>query len=118
MILDIVRAQWDVHRAEKMLAECVVREHEKIADLHRFKAEQMQDSVNNSDLDIGWIHAVFNNHGRNQVSVPLHVPTSSFPQKMPDANGKLYGFICIVSVRELTFEQASLRNMMPVGGVC
>ena len=63
-MLEIVRAQRDVHRAEKTLAECVIREHEKIANLHRFKSKQMQDSVHHLDLNIGWINATFNNYGR------------------------------------------------------
>ncbi|KAI5992234.1 hypothetical protein EDD15DRAFT_2197243 [Pisolithus albus] len=55
-------------RGKKLLAECLVREHEKIANLHRFKANQRQDSIDNSDLNVGWIKAVFNNHDRSQLS--------------------------------------------------
>ena len=94
LILDIVHAQRDVHHAEKILAECVVWEHEKIANLHRFKANQVQDTVDDSDLDIRWINAVFNNHGRSQPTPPLHLSTSL--QKVPDADGKLHCFNCML----------------------
>ena len=94
MILNIVRAQHDVHRVEKILAECVVQEHEKIVNLHCFKANQVQDTVDDSDLDIGWINMVFNNHGRSQPTPPLHSSTSL--QKVPDADSKLHCFNCML----------------------
>ncbi|KAI5994687.1 hypothetical protein EDD15DRAFT_2195840 [Pisolithus albus] len=88
LVLKIVCAQREVHHAEKLLAECLVREHEKIANLHRFKANQRQDSIDNSDLNVGWIKAVFNNHDRSQLSIPLCISdTPSPPRKGPDANG-------------------------------
>ena len=74
LVLEIVRAQREVHRAEKLLAECVVQEHEKIAKLHRFKALRMQNSVDQLDLDVGWINATFINHGR---SCPSLAPPSA-----------------------------------------
>jgi len=94
LILDIVHAQCDVHRAEKILAECIVREDEKIVNLHHFKANQVQDTVDNLDLDIGWINAVFNNHGRSQPTPPLRSSTSL--QKVPDTDGKLHCFNCML----------------------
>ena len=51
-MLKIVHAQHDVHHAERALAECVIQEHKKIANLHRFKSKQMQDSVHHLDLNI------------------------------------------------------------------
>ncbi|KAI6000002.1 hypothetical protein EDD15DRAFT_2193489 [Pisolithus albus] len=88
LVLEIVCARREVHRTEKLLAECLVREHEKIANLHRFKANQRQDSIDNSDLNVGWIKAVFNNHDRSQLSVPLRISdTPSPPRKGLDANG-------------------------------
>ena len=74
--------------------ECVVQEHEKIANLHHFKAKQVQNTVDDSDLDIGWINVVFNNHGRSQPTPPLHLLTSS--QKVPDADGELHCFGCML----------------------
>jgi len=50
----------EVHRAEKLLADCVVLEHKKRANLHRFKAQQMQDSVDQMDLNVRWINVVVN----------------------------------------------------------
>ena len=82
-MLEIVCAQRDVHRAEKTLAECVIWEHEKIANLHCFKAKQMQDSVHHLDLDIGWINATFRNHGRSQPS-----PSPSTTPSMQQTGGK------------------------------
>ena len=93
LILEIAHAQHDIHCAQTTLMECIVWEHEKIANLHRFKAKQMQDSVDCSDLNIGWINATFNNYGRSQSSVPLHDMTTmstSLPLKAPDADSKLY----------------------------
>ena len=93
LILEIVCAQHDVHRVQKMLVECVVREHKKIANLHHFKVKKMQNSVNCLDLGIRWINATFNNHGRSQLSGPLHdisTMSTSLPLKAPDADSKLY----------------------------
>ena len=63
LVLKIVLAQCDVHHVEKTLTDCVTREHEKITNLHHFKAKRKQDSVHHLDLNIGWINATFNNHG-------------------------------------------------------
>ncbi|KIM61193.1 hypothetical protein SCLCIDRAFT_26007 [Scleroderma citrinum Foug A] len=84
LVLEIVRAQCDVHRAEKMLADCVTREHEKIANLHRFKAKWKQDSVHHLDLNIGWINATFNNHGRSQPGASL---CTTLTQQTVDVDG-------------------------------
>ena len=84
-MLEIVCAQRDVHRAEKMLAECVTREHEKIANLHRFKAKQMHDSAHHLDLDIGWINATFRNHGQSQPSAS---PCTTPMQQTVGVDGK------------------------------
>ncbi|KIM50942.1 hypothetical protein SCLCIDRAFT_33876 [Scleroderma citrinum Foug A] len=62
LVLEVVHAQWEVHRAEKSLTECIVQEHEKIANLHHFKAQQMQDSIDQMDLNVGWINVTFINH--------------------------------------------------------
>jgi len=104
LVLDIVYVQREVHRAERLLAECLVREHEKIADLHRFKAMQRQGSINILDLDIGWIRVAFNNHGQSQSSGPLSTSTLPLLQEVLDERGKLDCFICILGIRELTFE--------------
>jgi len=93
LVLTIIYAQCEVHRAEKLLAECLIQEHEKIADLHRFKAKERQGSVDNLDLDIGWIRAAFNNHGRSQSSALLPISTPSSPQEVPDEHGKSFAFL-------------------------
>ena len=105
LVLDIVYAQREVHRAERLLAECLIRGHEKIADLHRFKAMQRQGSIDTLDLDIGWIRATFNNHGRSQSSPPLSTSTLPLLQKVPDECGRLDCFICIRGIRELTLNR-------------
>ena len=85
LVLEIVHAQRDVHHAEKMLADCVTWEHEKIANLHHFKAKWKQDSVHHLDLNIGWINATFNNHGQRQLGASLC--TTSMQQTV-DVDGK------------------------------
>ena len=87
-MLEVVCAQREVCRAEQLLAECLVREHEKTANLHRFKAKQKQCSVDNKDLDVGWIKATFNNHGRSQESASLS--TLLPPQKVPGTDGMVF----------------------------
>ncbi|KIM62384.1 hypothetical protein SCLCIDRAFT_25114 [Scleroderma citrinum Foug A] len=79
LVLEVVHAQQEVHHAEKSLAECIVWEHEKIANLHCFKAWQMQDSVDQMDLDVRWINATFINHSRSHPSV-VPVSTSALSQ--------------------------------------
>ncbi|KAI5995119.1 hypothetical protein EDD15DRAFT_2195742 [Pisolithus albus] len=109
LVLKIIRAQREVHRAEKLLAECLVQEHEKIANLHRFKAKQGQDSIDNSDLSIGWIKAVFNNHGQIQPSAPLCTSIPSSPQPTPDMDvlelsghpRMLYSNVCLLMEDDL-----------------
>ena len=85
LVLEIVCAQHDVHRAEKMLTDCVTWEHEKIANLHCFKAKWKQDSVHHLDLNIGWINATFNNHGRSQPGTSLCTTST---QQTVDVDGK------------------------------
>ena len=105
LVLDIVYAQREVHHVERLLAKCLIREHEKIADLHRFKAMQRQGSIDTLDLDIGWIRAIFDNHGQSQSSPPLSTFTLPLPQKVLDENGRLDCFICIHGIRELTLSR-------------
>ena len=88
LVLEVVCAQREVCHAEQLLAECLVCEHKKTANLHHFKAKQKQRSVNNKDLDIGWIKAAFNNHSQSQESASL--PTPSLPQKVPGTNGTMF----------------------------
>lgn len=97
LVLEIARAQRDVHHAEKALAECVVRQHEKIADLHRFKAVRMQDTVDDKDLNIGWINALFSNHSRVRP-IPI-ARASTHCRLQSDEDGELF---------PLTFRKAFL----------
>ena len=90
LVLEVVHAQQEVHHAEKSLAECIVWEHEKIANLHCFKAWQMQDSVDQMDLDVGWINATFINHSRSHLSV-VPVSTSTLSQTVLGSDCELVG---------------------------
>jgi len=94
---------------EQLLAECLIHEHKKTANLHHFKAKQKQDSIDNKDLDIGWIKATFNNHGQSQEGIPLSTPLP--PQKVPGTNGIVISFALNPDAsRVLTFEQVLLLN--------
>ena len=90
LVLEVVCAQREVHRAEKSLAECIVQEHEKIANLHRFKARRMQDSVDQMDLDVGWINATFINHSRSHPSA-VPVSASTLSQTVSGSDRELVG---------------------------
>lgn len=90
LVLEIARAQRDVHHAERELAECMVREHEKIADLHRFKARRKQGCLDDKDLDIGWLHAVFSNYGRARPLPAAQSLPASFVPKKSEANGESF----------------------------
>lgn len=85
-MLEIARAQRDVHHAERVLAECMVQEHKRVADLHRFKAQQKQESLDCKDLSIGWINALFGDYGRMRP-----IPTAKVRNYLPpttNENGK------------------------------
>ena len=92
LILEIVHAQREVHRAEKLLVDCVVREYKKRANLHRFKAQRMQNSVDQMDLDVGWINASFINHGRSHPSV-APPSTSTFSKTMSGTDRESVVFV-------------------------
>lgn len=85
MVLDVVRAQRDVHRAEKILADCMVKEHERVANLNRFKSQRLQKHLDEKDLDVGWINAVFGNYGRSQH---IASPLLSSRRRLREENGE------------------------------
>lgn len=88
LVLEVVRAQRDVHRAQKILADCTVKEHERVADLNRFKAQKLQRYLDEKDLDVGWINAVFGSYGRLQPILPNAPSRSSLRSLRPDENGE------------------------------
>ena len=92
LILEIVHAQHEVHRAEKLLADCVVQEYEKRANLHCFKAQWMQNSVDQMDLNVGWINASVINHGRSRPSVALP-STSTFSKTVSGTDRESVVFV-------------------------
>ena len=81
LILEIVHAQCEVHCVEKLLVDYMVQEYEKRANLHRFKAQRMQNSVDQMDLDVRWIDVSFINHSQSCPSVALP-STSTFSKTM------------------------------------
>lgn len=116
MVLEIVRAQREVSRAQRVLADCKVREHEKIVQLHRFKAQQSQNITDVKDLDIGNIIALFRTHGQLPPIPPLCRPTS-YKVRRSHRNGEWTSHSnFVVEVHGLLLDIQSGILTHPVGG--
>jgi hypothetical protein len=55
LLLEIAREKRKVCHVQRQLADCVLREHQKIADLYHFKAEKAEGQLDYSELDVGWM---------------------------------------------------------------
>ncbi|KAG1849727.1 hypothetical protein F4604DRAFT_1934745 [Suillus subluteus] len=62
LIMDLARARQDVFRAEKMLADCVVQEHEILANLHKYQSNILKKKLDKADIGLGYMHITFKKH--------------------------------------------------------
>ncbi|KAG1860980.1 hypothetical protein C8R48DRAFT_774240 [Suillus tomentosus] len=63
IMMNLVRAKRDVHRAQKVLAECVMQENEVFASLLKFQAEAAEKRLDDTDLGLGCMRVICNTHG-------------------------------------------------------
>ncbi|KAH7917704.1 hypothetical protein BV22DRAFT_1135189 [Leucogyrophana mollusca] len=77
LVLEVARAQCEVFRAEKLLTSCVMREHETIASLYRFKADKAGDRVDRVDMRLGRMRASFKRFGQSVCPSLSHRSQSS-----------------------------------------
>ncbi|KAG2741955.1 hypothetical protein P692DRAFT_20879624 [Suillus brevipes Sb2] len=63
LVLDLARARRDVVNAEKVLADCVVREHEVLANLSKHKSDISKQKLAKADVGIAHMRITFQKHG-------------------------------------------------------
>ncbi|KAG1807239.1 hypothetical protein EV424DRAFT_1427933, partial [Suillus variegatus] len=63
LVLDLARARRDVFNAEKALANCVVREHEVMANLSKHKSDISKQKLAKADVGIGHMRITFQKYG-------------------------------------------------------
>jgi len=76
LLLEVAHARWDVHHAQKQLTECLHWETKSLCTLHQLKAKKFAELVDDANLNIGRIRAMFNSYGRSP-QVPDVNTTSS-----------------------------------------
>ncbi|KAG2088270.1 uncharacterized protein F5147DRAFT_658738 [Suillus discolor] len=70
LIMDLTRARHDVFNAEKTLANCVVREHEVMTNLSKYKSAISKWKLDKADVGLGHMHITFKKHGLSHCSMP------------------------------------------------
>jgi len=63
LIKDLARARWDIFNAEKMLADCMVHEHEVMANLSKHISDISKQKFTKVDVGIGHMWNTFKKHG-------------------------------------------------------
>lgn len=64
LLLEVACARRDVHHAQKQLAECLNQETKSLCTLHQLKAKKFAEPMDDANLNIGRIRAMFNRYGR------------------------------------------------------
>ncbi|KAH7919026.1 hypothetical protein BV22DRAFT_1051339 [Leucogyrophana mollusca] len=64
LVLEIVRVKCEVHRVQKLLANCVVKEHKTITSLHQFKAGKAVERIDDVDVGLGKMRITFKRHAQ------------------------------------------------------
>ncbi|KAG1733274.1 hypothetical protein EDB19DRAFT_1830995 [Suillus lakei] len=62
LIMDLARARWDVFKAEKMLADCIVREHEIMVDLSKNQSNVSKKKLDKANIGLGYMQITFRKH--------------------------------------------------------
>jgi hypothetical protein len=66
-MMDLVRAKRDVFRAQKALADSILRENEVSASLVRFQAETAGKRLDDADMGLGYMRVLFKKYGWTHV---------------------------------------------------
>ncbi|KAG1796321.1 uncharacterized protein HD556DRAFT_1441629 [Suillus plorans] len=61
LLMELVRARQEVFRAKKLLADCVVREHEVMVTLSKFKSSISERKLDKADVRLGCMQITFKN---------------------------------------------------------
>ncbi|KAG2080577.1 uncharacterized protein F5147DRAFT_784188 [Suillus discolor] len=70
LLMELARARQEVFRAEKSLANCVVREHEVLANLSKFKSSISKRKLDKADVGLGYMRIAFKKHGLSHQALP------------------------------------------------
>jgi hypothetical protein len=62
-MMDLVRAKRDVFRAQKALADSILRENEVSASLLRFQTETAGKRLDDADMGLGYMRVIFKKYG-------------------------------------------------------
>ncbi|KAG1904225.1 uncharacterized protein F5891DRAFT_977104 [Suillus fuscotomentosus] len=62
LLMELTRARREVFRAKKLLADCVVREHEVMATLSKFKSSISEHKLDKADIGLGCMWITFKKH--------------------------------------------------------
>ncbi|KAG2130743.1 hypothetical protein DEU56DRAFT_914742 [Suillus clintonianus] len=76
LVMDLVRAKCDVYQAQKALADCVMRENEMLASLLRFRAEEAEKRLDDTDMGLGCMRVMFKENGWTHISSLTRTPGS------------------------------------------
>ncbi|KAG1741932.1 hypothetical protein EDB19DRAFT_1827869 [Suillus lakei] len=55
LIMDLARARQDIFKAEKVLADCIVREHEIMGDLSKHQSNVLKKKLDKADIRLGYM---------------------------------------------------------------
>jgi hypothetical protein len=66
-MMDLVRAKRDVFRAQKALADSILRENEVSASLLRFQTETAGKRLDDADMGLGYMRVIFKKYGWTHV---------------------------------------------------
>ncbi|KAG2741561.1 hypothetical protein P692DRAFT_20874390 [Suillus brevipes Sb2] len=70
LVMDLVRAKREVLVAQKLLAECKLRESEVMASLLKFQVDTTEKKLEDTDMGLGCMRVIFKKHGWSHVSLP------------------------------------------------
>ncbi|KAG1893320.1 uncharacterized protein F5891DRAFT_985982 [Suillus fuscotomentosus] len=68
LVMDLVRAKREVLVAQKVLAECILRENEIQASLLKFQVDTTEKKLDDTDMGLGYMRAVFKKYGWSHIS--------------------------------------------------
>jgi hypothetical protein len=91
LVIALARAKRDVFRAQKALADCMVKENEVMTSLMKIQADGIEKKVDDADLGLGHMRVIFQKYGLSH-----HVPVS--PQLETHHDSTLHSEFLYVSV--------------------
>jgi len=63
LIIDLARAKRDIIRAQKTLAECIVRESEVVTSLMKLRIGNIEQKLDDVDVGLGHMHVTLKERG-------------------------------------------------------